>query len=107
MKDDAVDQLRRQDATGHETDRGDQARKLEIRETEDAMAARAAAGESRAEADEEAAGEHPRELAGVSKTNHLIEQAEIPRRRESAAEKRREVALKAAKTRWANHAKKS
>src|SRR5438552_16243233 len=87
-EDHAVDELRRHHARRHEAERRDEARELEVGEAEDAVAARAAAGQPRAEADEEPAGKHPRQLARVPEADHPIEHPEIPRRREAAASDR-------------------
>src|SRR4029453_17877667 len=65
-------------------------RKLEVRQTENAVTARAAVRESRAEADEESPDKHPRELASVTEANHLIEDSKIPDRRPAAAKHRRQ-----------------
>jgi len=67
---------------------------LEIGEAEDAVSAGAAAGETRPEADEEAAGKHPRQLAGGPEANDLVEHAEVPCGAEAAAKHRGDESAK-------------
>ena len=64
--------MRGDDACHHEGGGGDEARALEIGEAEDAVAARAAAGKARPEADEESCHEHPGELAGRAEPDRSI-----------------------------------
>jgi hypothetical protein len=88
----AIEQLRGDDAAGHEADGGDEARQLEVGHAEDAVSAGAAAGHARAEADEQPAHEHPDQLTEWIEAETRVEHPERPRRRPAAAEHGREHA---------------
>src|SRR5207247_5745552 len=76
------------DSAEHEGDRRHERAELEVRHPEDAVAAGAAVAEPRAKADEQPAGEHPRQLPRRAESNSLVKHPKLPRRRPSAADDR-------------------
>ena len=78
------------DQTTGETHRRHQTGKLEVRQAKDAVAAGASIREASAEADEQAADEHPGEFARMPEADHLIEQSQSPDGRPSATKHRRQ-----------------
>src|ERR1043165_10095859 len=90
MKQLAIDELRGHNPGPHETHRRHQTGKLEVRQAKDAVAAGASIREASAEADEQAADEHPGEFPRMPEADHLIEQSQSPDGRPSATKHRRQ-----------------
>src|SRR5262245_27523706 len=88
----AVDEGGGQDAGREEAEGRLEARALEVRDAEDPVSARAAPRHARTEADEQAPGEHPRELARRAQADDRGEDPEVPEGLPAAARRRREEA---------------